>query len=228
MVDKKRVELVALTVFVTLLIAGIGAGVYTNMTGNITINPCGRLVDIPSCLAIDDFEECNWCSEQNFCYSDYECVDSCGQTCETELPQVCGNGILEGTEACDDGNTVSRDGCSNCIIDVITITPAQQMADLIAEFESAIKSGALLDKTKNSGQTKSARNLMNQTKIALTSVPIDRCTACSKLPIIKDRFNQDKYTLLFTGSAIGKLTELINALMQRTEVYCNDPSLVCE
>src|SRR5204863_182697 len=29
------------------------------------------------------------------------------------LPQVCGNGIPEGTEACDDGNAVDGDGCRN-------------------------------------------------------------------------------------------------------------------
>ncbi|MBX3027970.1 hypothetical protein KF840_24010 [bacterium] len=29
------------------------------------------------------------------------------------LPQVCGNGIPEGGEACDDGNTVDDDACSN-------------------------------------------------------------------------------------------------------------------
>lgn len=29
------------------------------------------------------------------------------------LPQVCGNGIPEGTEACDDGNAVDSDGCRN-------------------------------------------------------------------------------------------------------------------
>jgi cysteine-rich repeat protein len=28
-------------------------------------------------------------------------------------PQICGNGVVEGTEECDDGNTVSGDGCSS-------------------------------------------------------------------------------------------------------------------
>jgi cysteine-rich repeat protein len=32
------------------------------------------------------------------------------------LPQVCGNGIPEGTEACDDGNTVDDDACSNACL----------------------------------------------------------------------------------------------------------------
>ncbi len=34
-------------------------------------------------------------------------------TCET----VCGDGLKAGREQCDDGNTVSGDGCSNCLID---------------------------------------------------------------------------------------------------------------
>lgn len=39
-------------------------------------------------------------------------------------PAVCGNGVIEGAEACDDGNTISNDGCSSvCQFDTDT-TPA--------------------------------------------------------------------------------------------------------
>ena len=31
---------------------------------------------------------------------------------------LCGNGSIEGTETCDDGNAVADDGCTNCAIDV--------------------------------------------------------------------------------------------------------------
>ena len=30
---------------------------------------------------------------------------------------ICGNGTLDAGEACDDGNVISGDGCSNCVID---------------------------------------------------------------------------------------------------------------
>jgi len=34
---------------------------------------------------------------------------------------VCGNGVVEGDEQCDDGNTVSRDGCSaTCTIEAVS------------------------------------------------------------------------------------------------------------
>lgn len=36
------------------------------------------------------------------------------------VPPICGNGAVEGTEACDDGNLVSGDGCSNvCVVEVV-------------------------------------------------------------------------------------------------------------
>lgn len=38
--------------------------------------------------------------------------------------EVCGNGILEGTEECDDGNAISGDGCSStCEFDTACFTP---------------------------------------------------------------------------------------------------------
>ncbi len=33
------------------------------------------------------------------------------------LPNLCGNGILDGGEVCDDGNTIRDDGCSACQVD---------------------------------------------------------------------------------------------------------------
>ena len=36
---------------------------------------------------------------------------------ETNIMQICGNGVREGTEQCDDGNTNSGDGCSLCKIE---------------------------------------------------------------------------------------------------------------
>jgi cysteine-rich repeat protein len=37
----------------------------------------------------------------------------CGARSELEAPIWCGNGVLEESEACDDGNTIDHDACSN-------------------------------------------------------------------------------------------------------------------
>jgi cysteine-rich repeat protein len=39
--------------------------------------------------------------------------DGCSSTCQTEVPLVCGNGVLQASEECDDGNTVATDFCTN-------------------------------------------------------------------------------------------------------------------
>jgi cysteine-rich repeat protein len=42
-------------------------------------------------------------------------------TSESYIPSVCGNGIREGSEQCDDGNTANGDGCSSsCVIETGT------------------------------------------------------------------------------------------------------------
>jgi len=45
------------------------------------------------------------------------CVDSTGPTIHSICTETCGDGIKVYTEACDDGNTLSLDGCTGCIID---------------------------------------------------------------------------------------------------------------
>src|SRR5262249_51290885 len=45
-------------------------------------------------------------------------TSSTSSTTTTTLPFICGNGIIDPGEQCDDGNTVSGDGCSNvCTIE---------------------------------------------------------------------------------------------------------------
>jgi len=39
--------------------------------------------------------------------------DGCSSTCMTEVPIMCGNGVLQANEQCDDGNTVNNDFCTN-------------------------------------------------------------------------------------------------------------------
>ncbi len=52
-----------------------------------------------------------------------EFYTSCNEGACTGVRQICGNGIKEGTEQCDDGNTQSGDGCSyQCLIETTPIT----------------------------------------------------------------------------------------------------------
>lgn len=59
------------------------------------------------------------------------------------LPSVsqgtCGNGIVEGGEQCDDGNTKARDGCSKlCTVEIGKLVPSLAFADLDADGKSDI------------------------------------------------------------------------------------------
>jgi cysteine-rich repeat protein len=49
--------------------------------------------------------------------SDGCCPSSANANNDDDCKPVCGNGTLEGDEACDDGNDTSGDGCSNCKVD---------------------------------------------------------------------------------------------------------------
>src|SRR5690606_17692326 len=50
--------------------------------------------------------------------------------CSNVVVPVCGNGTVEGSEACDDGNTNNTDSCSN----TCTIPPTTEYADCIVYF----------------------------------------------------------------------------------------------
>lgn len=48
----------------------------------------------------------------------WSCTGQPSVCVQTQIQQqVCGNGIKEGTEQCDDGNTGDGDGCTNCVTD---------------------------------------------------------------------------------------------------------------
>jgi cysteine-rich repeat protein len=56
------------------------------------------------------------CDDQNACTTDSVTGSAAACTAEcvhTPVPSCCGNGVKEGSEACDDGNTFDSDGCSN-------------------------------------------------------------------------------------------------------------------
>ena len=77
--------------------------------------------------------ECETCSSNKNCYSCNEgfylnsATNSCLQASNCPNNQVpnpnnnqctlCGNGIINPGEFCDDGNLIDKDGCSNCNVD---------------------------------------------------------------------------------------------------------------
>jgi len=58
--------------------------------------------------------ELNACGSPTITLDDSRCVE----------PSVCGNGIVESGEECDDGNTISGDGCSaTCTLEISCVVP---------------------------------------------------------------------------------------------------------
>lgn len=78
----------------------------------------------PGCTADQDCASQNECREDGSCnLSNFTCVQGAprtGESCSTGVcnasaqcvAPVCGNGVLEPGEQCDDGNTANNDGCS--------------------------------------------------------------------------------------------------------------------
>lgn len=76
------------------------------------------------CLSEKSLKE-YYCNENKFAYQQVECEFGClNGACQTA---VCGNGLVEAPEQCDDGNTQNLDGCdASCkfegnIIDVVDL-----------------------------------------------------------------------------------------------------------
>jgi len=74
-----------------------------------------------------------------------QCGDDVDQDCDGQAPDCpgCGNGVIEGAEVCDDGNTDSGDGCrSDCMGEE---TCGDELADLLAgEDCDGVQDGACL------------------------------------------------------------------------------------
>jgi len=99
--------------------------------------PCEEYTNCKSCIG-DEF--CGWCATTGLCMEGDEAslFGQCPDWRQTEgIPCDCGDGIIEPDEGeeCDDGNTVSGDGCSSsCIIEycgdgIINDNPHEQCDD---------------------------------------------------------------------------------------------------
>ncbi|MBN2087420.1 fibronectin type III domain-containing protein [Candidatus Peregrinibacteria bacterium] len=73
---------------------------------------------------------------------------------------ICGNGILENEEECDDGNLINNDGCAEtCVIDEDT-TPPEDITSLLLSFKEQVESFiVLMDWTAS---VDSAKDLVDQ------------------------------------------------------------------
>ncbi|CAG9323274.1 unnamed protein product [Blepharisma stoltei] len=82
--------------------------------------PTGTYSDSGICKTCDP--SCNGCTggTSDTCISCNSGYYNISNAC---LAQVCGDGIIEGSEQCDDGNYINGDGCSNCKIDVYVCYP---------------------------------------------------------------------------------------------------------
>ena len=61
------------------------------------------------------------CELDGFCSEGFSCIEGiCREDELIVLGSICGNGIVEGNEECDDGNNIEEDGCfSNCRFPVV-------------------------------------------------------------------------------------------------------------
>ena len=74
------------------------------LSEGVTSIPAGRYcVD----LELDTTNVLSESNEQNNVINNAACIDIVAPTA------VCGNSVIEGTEQCDDGNTIDKDACSN-------------------------------------------------------------------------------------------------------------------
>lgn len=81
----------------------------------------GNTTDYDSCSSSCMIETPSCGNNHVESYAGEQCDPPNGTTCDTScqtIPTVCGNGILQPGEACDDGNTTDYDGCSSsCTIE---------------------------------------------------------------------------------------------------------------
>jgi cysteine-rich repeat protein len=63
-------------------------------------------------------EDCTVINQSTRLWTDWPCSNATDYICELTISATCGNGLKEGAEACDDGDTSSGDGCSaSCTVE---------------------------------------------------------------------------------------------------------------
>jgi cysteine-rich repeat protein len=113
--------------FAVLLVAGCGD------SGGV---PVDAAIDVLQCDAPASCDDLNSCTQDELVGA-----GTCNATCmHTPIPNCCGNGVVEGTEACDDGNQADYDGCSSAclyertlVLNGMTVLPGTEGCDLNAD-----------------------------------------------------------------------------------------------
>jgi cysteine-rich repeat protein len=77
----------------------------------------------------------------------YNSYLDCTTQCSSDLPdELCGNGVVDGTEQCDDGNIISGDGCSAlCVIEESSLVCGNYSLDIGEECDFDIDGEPMFD-----------------------------------------------------------------------------------
>ncbi|HEY4103084.1 MAG TPA: DUF4215 domain-containing protein, partial [Polyangiaceae bacterium] len=114
------------------------AGACTRLCGNSKIDP-GETCDDGNFISADG------CSTLCKLEPNYTCA-TVGQPCvftPPPPPPICGNGVIQGTETCDDGNANGGDGCSSsCKLEAGWRCPAMNAPCVAAKCGDGILAGA--------------------------------------------------------------------------------------
>jgi len=120
---------------------------------------CRTTCELPVCGdgVIDTGETCDATALNGITCLDYGSPTASGVVCDSQCEldisgcaSICGNGIREGTELCDDGNAVDWDGCTNCRAGDGTFGPVAVDTDLMAPIAAAdMDDDGLLDLVGN-------------------------------------------------------------------------------
>ena len=101
----------------TTAIIPSGTSVFIAISGYAAVDVGPYSLQITEVQVLPDGAPCDPADPNQQCEIDSECEGLPGaETCQ---PPICGDGVIEVDEECDDGNTMDGDGCSSaCIVEV--------------------------------------------------------------------------------------------------------------